>query len=1106
MLALLSAPLVDPDRKDPISRLNLEASADTIRRGIEAAGKAVDLHFVIATSENLLASLRERGPFDLLHFDGHGTPGKLLFEDGRGGGHPIDFTRLAAMFAAEKRRSPATLAVLSACHSASVAEVFVEAGVKHVVAIDAEKTVLDLAARKFVGDLYPALLQQKTVREAFRYGRARVYADPEIIRVCERLRQDAPRERNIEELLKFRLLPEVAKEAEDGAEDPHAVQLFQTARAGETRTVDALGKHPESIVARPEFFTGRERELYEVISRVSDHKVTTVRGIGGMGKSELCREAGRWFAERGGFPGGITFVPLGALGGAEKKAQADDARLSIAAELKINPQEAATPEDLARRLPRDSLLILDELDHLVVDDLSETRRLIDALAGHGEAKLLISSRYRSGAGGEQTYPLTRLSPPASRELFLRLAPTENGGLRGTEEQLEKVLAFLDGVPRAIYQAAKQMITPDIRELLEDLRESREEILADPDIPEEERKDGDSVLVTLNSSYKRLRQLGAQAAEFFPLLALFPAGIGDEGLRQVFGRERARLIRPIVERALVETAPPFGYYYLPTPVRSYAERKLPEGVMDQVAPRALPYLAKRVEAYDALITEGKHASGILCFASELPNIELFFGWGYERESALEEPSICHSARGTAGLQNFFVTADPAKKQLWRYEKGLGAARRVGDQLAEARCLDAIGDVQRFRDENDEALASYRQALGLFRGIGDRLGEANCLKAIGDVQSFRQENDEALASYRQALGLFRGIGARLGEANCLKAIGDVQSFRQENDEALASYRQALGLFRGIGARLGEANCLKAIGDVQSFRQENDEALASYRQALGLFRGIGDRLGEANCLRAIGHVQSFRKENDEALASYRQALGLFRGIGDRLGEANCLKAIGHVQSFRQENDEALASYRQALGLFRGIGARLGEANCLKAIGDVQSFRKENDEALASYRQALGLFRGIGDRLGEANCLRAIGDVQAARGEGQEAFGSYREALGIYDHIGNRLGAANTLFALGKLLLRTQPEEKGVDLLNQALVIYQQIGDRAGQANVGIALARYQEGKGDLNKAIEHLQPVADFGKSIGHPLGEEHQTQIDAWRQALAKREGQAAAGDG
>ncbi len=451
-----------------------------------------------------------------------------------------------------------------------------------------------------------------------------------------------------------------------------------------------------------------------------------------------------------------------------------------------------------------------------------------------------------------------------------------------------------------------MITPDIGELLEDLRESREEILADPDIPEEERKDGDSVLVTLNSSYKRLRQLDAQAAEFFPLLALFPAGIGDEGLREVFGRERARLIRPIVDRALVETAPPFGYYYLPTPVRSYAERKLPEAVMDRVAPRALPYLAKRVEAYDALITKGQHASGILCFASELPNLERFFGWGYERESALEEPPICHSARGTAGLRNFFVTTDPGGKQVWRYEKGLGAARR--------------------------------------------------------------------------------------------------------------------------------------------------------------------------------------------------------LGDRLGEANCLDAIGDVQSFRNENDEALASYRQALGLFRGIGERLGEANCLKAIGDVQSFRNENDEALASYRQALELFRGIGDRLGEANCLKAIGDVQEARGEGQEAFSSYREALGIYGEIGDPLGAANTLSAIGKLLLVTEAEEKGVDLLNQALAIYQEIGDRAGQANVGIALANYHAGKGGLDKAIEHLQPVADFGKSIGHSLGEEHQAQIDAWRQALAKGEGQAAAGDG
>ncbi|MFN8504171.1 hypothetical protein [Kouleothrix sp.] len=39
------------------------------------------------------------------------------------------------------------------------------------------------------------------------------------------------------------------------------------------------------------------------------------------------------------------------------------------------------------------------------------------------------------------------------------------------------------------------------------------------------------------------------------------------------------------------------------------------------------------------------------------------------------------------------------------------------------LQAIGDVQQFRDDRDAALTSYTQALALYREIGDRLGEAD-----------------------------------------------------------------------------------------------------------------------------------------------------------------------------------------------------------------------------------------------------------------------------------------------------------------------------------------------------------------------------------------------
>jgi hypothetical protein len=53
------------------------------------------------------------------------------------------------------------------------------------------------------------------------------------------------------------------------------------------------------------------------------------------------------------------------------------------------------------------------------------------------------------------------------------------------------------------------------------------------------------------------------------------------------------------------------------------------------------------------------------------------------------------------------------------------------------------------------------------------QANVLQAIGDVQSFRDDKDAALTSYDHALTLFTQVGAKLGQANVLLALGQLQN---------------------------------------------------------------------------------------------------------------------------------------------------------------------------------------------------------------------------------------------------------------------------------------------------------------------------------------------
>jgi tetratricopeptide (TPR) repeat protein len=83
----------------------------------------------------------------------------------------------------------------------------------------------------------------------------------------------------------------------------------------------------------------------------------------------------------------------------------------------------------------------------------------------------------------------------------------------------------------------------------------------------------------------------------------------------------------------------------------------------------------------------------------------------------------------------------------------------------------------------------------------LGEANVLQAMGDVQAFRKENDTALDSYAQALTLFRAVGARLGEANVLAALSRIAVAEGRLDEAEAQLAKIIETRRAIGSLYNE-----------------------------------------------------------------------------------------------------------------------------------------------------------------------------------------------------------------------------------------------------------------------------------------------------------------
>lgn len=359
MLALIAAPLVRRRRNDdvvPITLLPAQEELETLADACRRLDVALEIQAEIGAAERIgYVFATEQLPFDLLHFTGHGSQeldgsSVLALEDEVGA--------LRSMDAAELRRligsRPCRLAFLSACHSEGLATALLDAGVPHVVVINAADAVLDLAARAFATRFYAALLAGRSVVQAFEAGRAavashdelRAWRDPQTLQPY-----------NLRAELKFRLLPE--------GDPVHQQPLVPAPPRGGVTFRRAPWDRTNLSPVSADPFVGRARELYEIARRLRDSRCVAIHGMGGMGKTALALAAARWQRERDRWSDGVWLVTLRNI------ASAHEARNQIAQALNLDPKAAESDAALAAALrDRHSLIVLDDLDALLTHDRS----------------------------------------------------------------------------------------------------------------------------------------------------------------------------------------------------------------------------------------------------------------------------------------------------------------------------------------------------------------------------------------------------------------------------------------------------------------------------------------------------------------------------------------------------------------------------------------------------------------------------------------------------------------------------------------------------------------------------------------------------------------
>ena len=183
---------------------------------------------------------------------------------------------------------------------------------------------------------------------------------------------------------------------------PTAIDVFQVRAAGlrtdfpPLKAIDtSAGNLPPAVTS----FIGRESEVVEVQAAVRAHRLVTLTGVGGVGKTRLALEVAARLADE--FPDGVWFFELAAV--------ADPATVpdAIAAVVGITQQPGKTvAESVAAALEgRVRLLVFDNCEH-ILDAAADLVEII--LAKSATVRILATSREGLGIADEQLWPVPSL--------------------------------------------------------------------------------------------------------------------------------------------------------------------------------------------------------------------------------------------------------------------------------------------------------------------------------------------------------------------------------------------------------------------------------------------------------------------------------------------------------------------------------------------------------------------------------------------------------------------------------------------------------------------------------------------------------------------------
>jgi predicted ATPase/class 3 adenylate cyclase len=720
-----------------------------------------------------------------------------------------------------------------------------------------------------------------------------------------------------------------------------------------------LDSFPNNLPTQLTTFIGRENEISELKQELETHRLVTLTGSGGTGKTRLSLQVAAELLDH--FDHGVWFIELAPLTDPDLIPQ------TMLSAIGLVEQQGKTPLELLVEFlhEKQALIVLDNCEHLISASAQMTNALLNAAP---KIKVLASSREALGVRGEASYPVPSLSLPDLKHLpaleglsqyeavrlfidrALLVAPhfvvdKENAPF------IAQICYRLDGIPLAIELAAarvKMLSTDQISKRLDD----RFRLLtggARTALPRQQ-----TLRALIDWSYDLLTE---NEHLLLHRLSVFMGGWTLEAAEEICAGESIDsydvldLLTQLVNKSLViviaegSQSGETRYRMLET-IRQYAREKLLEvGDSGSIRDRHLAYFVKLVEQAEPELHRSHQVFWLNKLEDEIDNIRMAMEWALAND--LE-----------SGLR---IAVTP-----WRFWQGRGYLPELGDWLnllleqhknnngLHAWALTIYASCKFRQGDIDESIRLAKQGMEMARTLSDKPTEAFSLAFLGVSMATQGNLEEGIPLLEEALAIYHLLGDKIGQAGVTEWL----SVNTEDlDRAIAYAQESVALAREMGDLSGLVPRLCMLSRLRFWNGDFNSPVAWLEEARSIALQLDDRVGATYVNATNATLAYWQSDYPRAMAYLEEAILLSDKIGDHYQSLWAHVNMAYVVLRQGNIEKARALFADNIQTTQKAGLTIALVYTIEGVASLYVNQNQPKHAAQLFAWADAMREKIGD-----------------------------------------------------------------------------------------------------------------------------------------------------